>query len=88
MNGRAVRPQGILIWDIEGQEFVHPTTYIGDPRVFESGYAPEMNAVANEMFAVFRDAGYRVGCDASSTIPAMGNAASVNLYLQRCSRVQ
>jgi len=61
MNGRSVRPQGVLIWDIEGQEFVHPTTYIGDPRVFESGYAPEMNAVANEMLAIFRDAGYRVG---------------------------
>jgi len=61
MNARPVRPQGIIIWDLEGQEFIHATTYIGDPRVFESGYAPEMNAAADDMFRIFRDAGYRVG---------------------------
>lgn len=61
MNTRAVRPQGIVIWDLEGQEFLHATTYIGDPRVFEFGYASEMNAVVDEMFAVFKDAGYRIG---------------------------
>lgn len=61
MNARPIRPQGIIVWDIEGQEFIHATTYIGDPKAFESGYAPEMNAVADDIFKTFRDAGYRVG---------------------------
>jgi hypothetical protein len=61
MNAQQVKPQGIIIWDIEGQEFIHATTYVGDPRAFASGYAPEMNAVADELFGIFRDAGYRVG---------------------------
>jgi len=61
MDGRPVRPQGIVLWDLEGQEFNHALTYIGDPRVFESGYAPEMNAVADDVYRIFRDAGYKVG---------------------------
>lgn len=61
MNALPVKPQGLILWDIEGQEFIHPTTYIGDPRVFQSGYAPEMNAIADQVFATFRDSGYRVG---------------------------
>jgi hypothetical protein len=61
MNAQPAKPQGIILWDIEGQEFIHPTTYIGDPRVFNSGYAPEMNGVADEVFGIFTSAGYRVG---------------------------
>ena len=61
MNSQPARPQGIILWDIEGQEFIHPTTYIGDPRAFGSGYAPEMNAITDELFGTFRNAGYRVG---------------------------
>ena len=61
MDARPVRPQGLIIWDLEGQEFVHATTYVGDPTVFGQGYAPEMNAVADDLFKVFRGAGYRVG---------------------------
>lgn len=61
MNGRPVRPQGIIIWDLEGQEFIHATTYIGDPRAFASGYAPEMHAAADDVFTIFKDAGYKVG---------------------------
>jgi hypothetical protein len=61
MNARPVRPQGLIIWDIEGQEFNQATSYIGDPRVFGEGYAPEMNAVADQVFKTFTDAGYRVG---------------------------
>lgn len=58
---RPVRPQGIIIWDLEGQEFIHATTYIGDPTALAKGYAPEMNLVADDLFALFRDAGLRVG---------------------------
>ena len=49
MNALPVRPQGIIVWDLEGQEFIHPTTYIGDPRALGAGYAPEMNAIADEL---------------------------------------
>jgi hypothetical protein len=34
---------------------------VGDPRVFASGYAPEMDAVADQIFSTFTQAGYRVG---------------------------
>jgi hypothetical protein len=61
MKSRPVQPQGIIVWDIEGEEFIQPTTYIGDPRVFASGYAPEMNAAADSVFALFRNAGLKVG---------------------------
>src|SRR6202040_2632351 len=39
IQSRPVQPQGIVIWDLEGQEFIQPTTYVGDPRVFSQGYA-------------------------------------------------
>ena len=28
--------QGMITWDIEGQQFRHATTYIGDPRLVET----------------------------------------------------
>jgi hypothetical protein len=61
IQARPVRPQGIIIWDLEGEEFVQPTTYIGDPRVFSEGYAPEMDATADSLFALFQNAGFKVG---------------------------
>ncbi|MCU1259068.1 MAG: Ig domain protein group 2 domain protein [Bryobacterales bacterium] len=61
IQARPIQPQGITIWDLEGQEFVQPTSYIGDPRIFGLGYAPEMDAVADRLFNKFKDAGYKVG---------------------------
>ncbi len=61
MKARPVQPQGLLVWDLEGQEFIQPTTYLGDPRVFSKGYAPEMDAVADQLFALFKSNGYKVG---------------------------
>lgn len=61
MNARPVRPQGLIVWDLEGQEFILPTTYVGDPTAFAKGYAAEMNAAADQMFQVFKSAGYKVG---------------------------
>lgn len=61
MKARPVQPQGLLIWDLEGQEFIQATTYIGDPRIFSKGYAPEMDATADQLFALFKNAGYKVG---------------------------
>ena len=61
IKSRPVQPQGIVIWDLEGQEFIQATTYVGDPRIFSQGYAPEMNAAADQLFALFKNAGFKVG---------------------------
>ncbi len=57
---KSVGAQGMVTWDIEGQEYPHSTSYIGDPRLLPS-LAPEMDAIADEYFAKFRAAGLRVG---------------------------
>jgi hypothetical protein len=57
---KKMNAQGMITWDIEGQEYPHATSYIGDPRVFET-FAPEMRGIADEYFRRFRDAGLRVG---------------------------
>jgi hypothetical protein len=61
IQARPVQPQGIIVWDLEGEEFLQATTYVGDPRVFDEGYAPEMEATADQLFALFKNAGYKVG---------------------------
>ncbi len=60
MNGMTVKPQGIVIWDLEGQEFSHVFTYVGYPNQLP-GLAPEMDAVADVLMAKLKAAGYRVG---------------------------
>lgn len=57
---RRMNAQGMITWDIEGEEFPQPTTYIGDPRALSS-LAPEMNGIADQYFRKFRDAGFKVG---------------------------
>ncbi|HEY2329502.1 MAG TPA: hypothetical protein VGI63_06780 [Verrucomicrobiae bacterium] len=52
--------QGVIVWDLEGEQFPHKTSYIGDPRLLDR-LAPEMAAVADEFFAKLRNAGLRVG---------------------------
>jgi hypothetical protein len=52
--------QGMITWDIEGEQFPHATTYIGDPRMAEQ-LAPEITGAVDEYFKRFRDAGLRVG---------------------------
>jgi hypothetical protein len=54
------KPQGILIWDLEGQEFSQPFSYIGSPDKLPL-VAPEMDAVADQLMAKFTNAGYKVG---------------------------
>ena len=55
-----VGAQGMITWDIEGQQYPHATSYIGDPRLL-SRLAPEMEPVADDYFQVFKDAGLKVG---------------------------
>jgi hypothetical protein len=57
---RDMNAQGAITWDIEGQQFPHGTTYIGDPRKVEL-LAPEMAGVVDEYFARFKAAGLRTG---------------------------
>ena len=52
--------QGMVTWDIEGQEFPHATSYIGDPRLLPV-LAPEMEPVADAYFKKFTAAGFKVG---------------------------
>jgi hypothetical protein len=60
MNAMTPKPQGIIVWDLEGQEFVHAFTYVGYPNNLPV-LAPEMDAVADELFSTLRAAGYRIG---------------------------
>jgi hypothetical protein len=57
---RDMNAQGAITWDIEGQEFAHSISYIGDPRM-AAQLAPEMQGIMDDYFRVFRDAGFRVG---------------------------
>ena len=59
-NLKNVGAQGMIFWDLEGEEMPHATTYLGDPRVLPQA-APEMNAVADQFFAKFRAAGLKTG---------------------------
>ena len=52
--------QGVVTWDIEGQEYPHATSYIGDPRL-GMNLAPEFDPIADEYFNRFKNAGFRVG---------------------------
>lgn len=52
--------QGAIIWDIEGGEFPHATTFVGDPRRLPD-FAPEMDQYADGFFKAIRDGGLRVG---------------------------
>ncbi len=57
---RKVGAQGAITWDIEGQQYPHSTSYIGDPRLL-SQLAPEMDSIADDYFRVFKDAGLKIG---------------------------
>lgn len=57
---RDIDAQGMIVWDIEGEQFPHPITYLCDPRVLRQT-APEMDTIADAFFQKFRDAGFRVG---------------------------
>ena len=63
--------QGMIVWDVEGQRWVQPTTYIGDPALMDDtriqlNQEMEYNyngngAIVDQFFAMFRNAGLRVG---------------------------
>eukprot|EP00041_Stephanoeca_diplocostata_P021254 m.490588 g.490588 ORF g.490588 m.490588 type:complete len:611 (+) comp21780_c0_seq1:250-2082(+) len=51
--------QGVIVWDIEGEGDPW-ATYYGSPNMLPQ-IAPEMDAIADDYFKVFADAGLRVG---------------------------
>lgn len=57
---RKVGAQGAITWDIEGQQYPHSTSYIGDPRMLTQ-LAPEMDSIADDYFRVFKEAGLKIG---------------------------
>lgn len=59
--------QGIIVWDVEGQEMPHPISYIGDPRMLPE-MAPEMDVIADEFFARLNDAGLHSGITIRPTV--------------------
>lgn len=59
-NCKLLNAQGVIVWDVEGQEMPHATSYLGDPRMLPSA-APEMDAIADDFFARFTQAGLRTG---------------------------
>jgi hypothetical protein len=72
---RRMDAQGMVTWDIEGEQYPQPTTYIGDPRLFEK-LAPEMRDIADAYFEKFRKAGFRVGvCIRPQQLVFEGNEA-------------
>jgi len=73
LNGMSVHPQGIIIWDLEGEEFLQPFTYVGSPDNLPN-LAPEMDAVADAFFAKFKAAGYRVGVTVRAQHFGTGNS--------------
>jgi hypothetical protein len=60
MNQMTPKPQGVIIWDVEGQEFVQSLSYIGNPSMLAT-ISPEMDPIADDVFAKLRNAGYLVG---------------------------
>ena len=58
---KSVGAQGVIAWDMEGEEFPHGTSFIGDPRLVDA-LAPEISgSFIDEWFAKFRNAGLRLG---------------------------
>ncbi len=57
---KSMNAQGMITWDIEGEQYPQPTTYLCDPTQWET-FAPEMNGVIDQYFQTFTSAGFRVG---------------------------
>src|SRR5262249_18070178 len=59
---KKMNAQGVIVWDIDGQEPPFPVSYVGDPRRL----APEIEGVADKFFKRITDAGLRCGVNAGA----------------------
>ena len=78
---KSMNAQGMITWDIEGEQYPHATTYACDPRMLDT-LAPEMSGVADAYFKKFRDAGLRVGVclrPQQLVIDSSGNASQLDV---------
>lgn len=66
-NARGLGLQGVIVWDMEGAQYPHPTTYIGEPRVLKH-IAPEMDVVVDDFYARLREGGIRYGMTLRPTL--------------------
>ncbi|RYG31865.1 MAG: hypothetical protein EOO01_34915, partial [Chitinophagaceae bacterium] len=57
---RQMNAQGMITWDIEGQQFPHPLSYIGSPEMVKD-FAPEIHDILKAYFKKFERAGFRTG---------------------------
>jgi hypothetical protein len=58
---KQMNAQGIIFWDIEGEQYPQGvSTYVGDPRLIGT-VAPEMDAIADEFLAYFKNQGLKIG---------------------------
>jgi hypothetical protein len=58
---KQMNAQGIILWDLEGEQYPQGvSTYVGNPQLI-SKVAPEMDAIADSFMANFRNQGLRVG---------------------------
>lgn len=57
---KSMNAQGMIMWDIEGQQFPHAISYVCDPRQVGT-LAPEIDGITDAFFKKFRDAGLKVG---------------------------
>jgi hypothetical protein len=58
---KEMNAQGMIVWDLEGDDFPHPeSAFVGDPTLL-SRIDPAMDLVADEFFGKFTSQGLRVG---------------------------
>ena len=87
---QSVQAQGVIIWDVEGEEYPQQTTYIGDPTLVPQ-MAPELESIVNlpdspyngmklidAYFKSFTDAGLRVGVTVRAQQMEFNNTADCN----------
>ncbi len=79
LNGMYPKPQALLIWDLEGQEFDQPFTYVGYPNYLAS-IAPEMDAVADQLIGKITAAGYKIGLTIRPNTFGAGTQLPANCY--------
>ncbi len=73
---KKMNAQGMVTWDIEGEQYPQTTTYIGDPRLLKT-LDPEMDNVADAYFQKFRAAGLRTGlCIRPQQLVVTGSTAN------------
>ena len=93
-NLQRLNAQGIITWDIEGQQFPHTTSYVCSPDQIAQ-VAPEMESIIGDpsspyngmklddaYFKIMRDAGFRVGvCIRPQHFAFYGNGTAEQLFL-------